>query len=126
MNKIELKSRTKKFAIDIFRFVDTFSAARSLQIIGYQLCRSASSIAANYNSACRARSYAEFISKIGIVLEESDESLLWLEIIKALHSNSEPLESLIDEVNQLTAIFAAALKTAKSRRGEKQNLKSKS
>lgn len=72
----ELKNRTKKFALEILKLVDELPHKRSLNIIGNQLGRSATSIAANYRAACKARSHADFISKIGIVEEESDESCL--------------------------------------------------
>jgi four helix bundle protein len=79
-----------------------------------QLLRAATSVAANYRAACRGRSRAEFIAKLGIVLEESDESLLWLELI--VESDLLPrtrVERLLKEANELTAIFTTALKTAK-------------
>ena len=76
-----LKARTKKFALDVLDFVDTLPTRGSAMRIGSQLTDSATSVAANYRAACRSRSDPEFASKIGLVLEEADESLLWLEVI---------------------------------------------
>jgi four helix bundle protein len=83
------------------------------------LGRSASSVAANYRAACRARSHAEFISKIGIVEEEADESCFWLDIIpETKNIQIEKVQPLLSEARELTAIFTAASKTAKSNRSK--------
>ena len=114
MTEKELKQRTKKFAVEILNLVDRLPNRRSANIIGNQLGRSASSIAANYRAACRARSHAEFISKIGIVEEEADESTFWLDLIPATKNSTEELITpLLSEARELTAIFTAASKTAK-------------
>ena len=89
MTEKELKQRTKKFAVEILNLVDRLPNRRSANIIGNQLGRSASSIAANYRAACRARSHAEFISKIGIVEEEADESTFWLDLIPATKNSTK-------------------------------------
>jgi len=84
------------------------------------LGRSASSIASNYRAACRARSHAEFISKIGIVEEEADESTFWLDIIpETKNSTVELITPLLNEARELTAIFTAASKTAKQNKAIK-------
>ena len=114
MTEKELKLRTRKFAVEILNFVDKLPNRRSANIIGNQLGRSASSIASNYRAACRARSHAEFISKIGIVEEEADESIFWLDIIPdTKNSTLEVITPLLNEALELTAIFTAASKTAK-------------
>jgi len=114
MTEKELKIRTKKFAVAILNLVDELPNRRSANIIGNQLGRSASSIASNYRAACRARSHAEFISKIGIVEEEADESTFWLDIIpETKNSTVELITPLLNEARELTAIFTAASKTAK-------------
>src|SRR4030095_11968533 len=114
MTEKELKLRTRRFAIDILNFVDKLPNRRSGNIIGNQLGRSASSVASNYRAACRARSHAEFISKIGIVEEEADESTFWLDIISETENSTVELtRPLLNEVRELTAIFTAASKTAK-------------
>ena len=88
-------------------------------IIANQLGRCSSSIAANYRAACRARSHNEFISKIGIVEEEADESTFWLDILpETKNSQRDIIEPLLNEARELTAIFTAANKTAKSNRNK--------
>ncbi|WKZ58680.1 MAG: four helix bundle protein [Cyclobacteriaceae bacterium] len=125
MNKSELKSRTKKFALRIIKLVDELPNTKAGHTIGNQIIRSGTSIAANYRAACRARSSAEFISKLAIVEEESDETLFWLELI--VESNlvkEEHLKELIKEADELTAIFTAAGKTAKANKNLKSSIKS--
>jgi four helix bundle protein len=113
-----LKSRTKKFAIEVLKLVDKFpSNKKSANIIANQLGRSASSIAANYRAACRARSHNEFIAKIGIVEEEADESIFWLEVAKETNNLQEQVaENFLKEAKELTAIFTASAKTSKKNR----------
>jgi four helix bundle protein len=119
MTEKELKIRTRKFAVEIFNFVDKLPNRRSGNIIGNQLGRSASSVAANYRAACRGRSHAEFISKIGIVEEEADESTFWLDIIPdTKNATNSEVEPLLKEARELTAIFTAASKTAKQNKGK--------
>lgn len=117
MTEKELKIRTRKLAIDVFNFVDQLPNRKSANIIGNQLGRCASSIAANYRAACRGRSHAEFVSKIGIVEEEADESTFWLDIIpETKNAPKEITEPLLKEARELTAIFTAASKTARQNR----------
>jgi four helix bundle protein len=83
-------------------------------VIGKQLLRSGTSVGANYRAACRARSKAEFIAKVGIVLEEADETVFWLELLlESGIARSPQLEDLTQEANELTAIFVTSLRTAK-------------
>ena len=120
MTEKELKIRTRKFAVEILNFVDKLPNKRSANIIGTQLGRCASSVAANYRAACRGRSHAEFISKIGIVEEEADESTFWLDIIPdTKNSIVELVAPLLKEARELTAIFTAASKTAKQNKTAK-------
>jgi four helix bundle protein len=114
MTEKELKIRTRKFAVDVLNFVDCLPNKRSANIIGNQLGRCASAIAANYRAACRARSHAEFISKIGIVEEEADETTFWLAITyETNNAKKEIVAPLLQEARELTAIFTASSKTAK-------------
>jgi four helix bundle protein len=114
MNSTELKNRTQNFAVDIIEFVDKLPKNRTSDIIGKQLVRSACSVGANYRAVCRAQSYSHFISKLGIVEEESDESLYWLEIaIRSGITKDLETDKLVNEANELTAIFTAARKTSK-------------
>ncbi len=117
MTEKELKNRTRQFAVDILNFVDQLPNRRSAHIIANQLGRSASSIAANYRASCRARSFAEFISKLGVVEEEADETYFWLNIIiETGNADSHLVTPLLNEARELTAIFTASHKTAKSNR----------
>jgi four helix bundle protein len=117
MNERDLKLRTRKFAVDVFNFIDKLPRSKSANIISYQLGKSASSVAANYRAACRGRSHAEFIAKIGIVEEEADETTFWLDIITDTNNGSpEEITPLLREARELTAIFTAASKTAKQNR----------
>jgi len=114
MTKEELKQRTKQFALRIIQLVEDLPNSRTGNTIGYQLIRSGTSVAANYRASCRAKSNADFISKINTVEEECDESLFWLEM--TLETNiikKERIDPLVREANELTAIFTASGKTAK-------------
>ena len=81
MNKEEMKRRTKGFALRVIRLTEALPKTQTAQVIGRQLLRSATSVAANYRAACRAKSTADFISKMGTVEEEADESLFWMELL---------------------------------------------
>ena len=116
MDAEELKRRTKAFAIRIIRLVEALPNTSTARVIGNQLLRSGTSVEANYRAACRARSQAEFIAKIGVVEEEADESVYWLELlIEATVLPTVQVQDLLDEANELTAIFVASGRTAKER-----------
>lgn len=108
MDKVELKARTKKFAIDVIKFVEKLPSNRSINVLTNQLLRNSSSVGSNYRSACKGKSTADFINKIIIVEEEADESLFWLELIEESGlSSSQELMALKKEADELTAIFTA-------------------
>ena len=112
----DLKDRSKRFAVRIIRVAEKLPRSVASEVIARQLVRSATSIGANYRAACRARSKAEFVSKLQIVLEESDESQYWLELLLELEMlDPQVLRDSIQEADELTAIFVSALKTARSR-----------
>lgn len=114
MDRNELKKRTKRFALDIMDLVEAFPRTMVGQAIGRQLIRCATSVGANYRAACRGRSRAEFIAKLGVVEEEADESTWWLEL--AWEGGLPPerdIQCLLKEANELTAIFTAMGRTAK-------------
>ena len=116
MDAEDLKRRTKAFAIRIIRLVEALPNTSTARVIGNQLLRSGTSVEANYRAACRARSQAEFIAKIGVVEEEADESVYWLELlIEATVMPPTKVQDLLDEANELTAIFVASGRTAKER-----------
>ena len=121
MNKLEqaeaLKLRTKQFAIRVVGVVRSLPQSREGDVIGKQLLRSGAAVAANYRAVCRARSKAEFISKISIVVEEADETVFWLELL--CDTGVFPaarINELLREANELLAICAASLRTAKQNR----------
>lgn len=114
MNKHELQDRTRSFAVRVFKLVERFPSSQGSKIIGGQLIRSASSVGANYRAVNRAKSKADFINKLKIVLEEADESEYWLSFAKEvgiLPSNDEELLSLINEADQIVAMFSKSVKT---------------
>ena len=114
MNQNDLKQRTRKFALKIINFVETLPKGRTADVLGNQLLRSGTSVGANYRAACRARASTDFISKMGIVEEEIDESLYWIELLETSGLVShEKVTDLLNEANQLTAITVASIKTAK-------------
>jgi four helix bundle protein len=113
MTTDELKARTKKFALRVMTLIDVLAETVKGRRIANQIMRSATSVAANYRAACRARSPAEFISKIGVVEEEADESAFWLElIIDSKIRRTKQIAPLLEEVNELVAIMAASRKSA--------------
>ena len=124
----DLKARTKRFALRVMKLVDAMPRTIQGRAIANQIIRSATSVAANYRAACRARSRAEFIAKIGVVEEEADESAFWLElIIEGGLLKQQVVQPLLTEAGELTRIMAksrisaaTALRQSKStvRRGE--------
>jgi four helix bundle protein len=128
MNELELKQRTKQFALRVMKLVGALPETAVGRPIENQLVRSGTAIGANYRAACRGRSKAEFVAKLGVVVEEADESGYWLELIidgELLGRNL--VEPLLQEANELTAIMTAAHKTAahKTAQSSIENPKSK-
>ena len=110
----DLRKRTKKFSLDIIKLVASLPRSREADIIGRQALRSGTSVGANYREATRARSKREFISKIGIVEQEADETLYWLELLdESGLMNGRLLENLIKEADELVAIFVTIGKKSK-------------
>ena len=134
MNESELKQRTKQFALRVMKLVEALPESTEGRAIGSQLMRSGTSVGANYRAACRGRSKAEFIAKLGIAQEEADESAFWMElIIEGGLMERKLVKPLLEEANELTPIMTASRKSAlarsqlqiKDRKSEIQNLKSK-
>jgi four helix bundle protein len=113
VSKAELLARTKAFALRILKLVDHLPRTTSGCAIGNQRVRSGTSIGANYRAACRSRSRAEFAAKLGVVAEEADETVYWLELLRdgKLLSESKLFE-LSREANELTAIFTAGRRSS--------------
>ena len=115
MTPKELKDRTKRFAVQVIRLCRELPGTLDGRRLGQQLIDAATSVAANYRAACRARSRAEFVAKLGTVLEEADESLFWLELmVDAEVVTKSRVEGLLKEADELTAIFTTSVKTAKT------------
>src|SRR5436190_2970682 len=113
MTRAEFVERTKQFALAVVALVEALPAGRTADVIGKQLLRAGTSVGANYRAACRARSAAEFCSKMGIV-EEADECGYWMELlIDAELVRPDLLEGLLTEANELVAIVVASIKTAR-------------
>lgn len=112
MNEDDLKQRTKQFALCVLKVVDALPNRRSAWTVGGQLADSGTSVGANYRSACRGRSRAEFVSKLGIVEEEADESAYWLElIIEAEMLKPALIEPLRKEAVEITKIIRSSRMT---------------
>ena len=114
MSNENLKQRTKKFGLNVIALVEKLPRDRTCDVLGKQLLRSATSVGANYRSACRARSSADFIAKMGIVEEEADESGFWMEML--LESKKIPpahVQALLQEANELVAIAVSSINTAR-------------
>ncbi len=112
---VDLRTRTKEFALRIIRLYSGLSKQTEAQVIGRQMIRSGTSVGANYREAYRARSKAEFISKVGECLKEIEETGYWLELLgDSGIVSDERLAGLTDECGELTAIFVASIRKAKS------------
>lgn len=116
MNSIDLKARTKKFALMIIDLVEVLPNTISCRVIANQIAKSGTSVGANYRAVCRARSDREFVAKMTIVIEEADETLFWIEIIQDKKwADYDTLNLIWKEGNELTAIFVATIKKVKTR-----------
>lgn len=117
MDSDQLKARTKAFALRVIRVSESLPPGRTADVLGKQLLRSGTSVSANYRSACRAKSRADFIHKLSIVEEEVDETGHWMELlVEAGVVPKRRLEALIQEADELTAIIVAAIRTMKRSR----------
>jgi four helix bundle protein len=115
MTSEELKDRTKKFAVRTIKLVDALPRGLAGQVVGRQLLRSATSVGANYRAACRAQSRADFAAKLSIVVEEADEALYWLELVRDTGLiKLQWLPGILKEANELVAIMLTSRKTAKT------------
>jgi four helix bundle protein len=123
MTKEEMKARTKKFALRVIKLVESLPNIKTANVIGHQLLRSGTSVGANYRAACRAKSTADFISKLSIVEEEADESIFWMELlVESGLIKRSLLESLLDEADQILAIIVSTIRTSKIKRNPKSEI----
>lgn len=115
MNQTEFKWRTKSFAIQVLNLVDSLPRSLATDVIARQLVRSATSVGANYRAACRAKSPADFIAKMGIVEEEADESIFWMELLVDTGKIQQDarLERLMREGNEIVAMTVSSIRTAR-------------
>ena len=114
MTPDQLKARTRKFALGLIQLTRTLPPDPVTREISLQLVRSAMSVAANYRASCRARSTAEFLAKLGVVEEEADETVLWLEILVEDEAAArERIAPYLEEADQLVRIVVASIKTAR-------------
>ena len=110
-----LRERTRKFAIRIVKLCDSLPSGDTARTIRRQLLRSGTSVAANYRAVCRARSKPEFLAKMGVVVEEADETAFWLEFLVDVGLvPTRRMQPLLNEANELLAIFAGSLRTART------------
>ena len=110
----QLRDRTKAFAVRVVKVYRSLPYRTDAQVLGKQLLRCGTAVAANYRAACRARSKAEWIAKIGIVVEEADEAVFWLEMLSDCEIVSrERLKELTAEAQKLSALFTASQHTAR-------------
>ncbi|MGB9234541.1 MAG: four helix bundle protein [Terriglobales bacterium] len=116
MTPDELRARTKSFALRVVKLYRSLPRTADAQVIGKQLLRCGTSVAANYRASCRARSRAEFAARIGIVVEEADEAGFWLEMLsEAEIVRAALLKELLQESKELTAIFTTTQQAARKR-----------
>jgi four helix bundle protein len=125
MTPEELRQRARTFAFDVVRLCRGLPAEWVARTLGGQLLRSGTAVSANYRAACRGRSSKEFCAKLGVVAEEADESVLWLELLAVgAPSVKGPLyQTLLKEADELTAIFTASYGTAKENLKKKKRAK---
>lgn len=118
---VDLKVRTKAFALRVIKMYTKLPKSTEAQVMGKQVLRSGTSVAANYREACRARSDAEFISKLGIVEQELDETLLWLELlVESDIVAKEKMTDLLKETDELLRIIVSSINTTKKGRKERK------
>ncbi|HEY9610056.1 four helix bundle protein [Allocoleopsis sp.] len=122
MNELEFKRRTKQMGLRVIRLVEALPHSGTTDVIGKQLLRSATSIGANYRSACRGKSLADVVAKLSIVEEEADESLYWIELlIESELVSADKLKSLMLEVNEIIAMTVASIKTLRAKAHNSQS-----
>jgi four helix bundle protein len=114
MDKEEMKRRTKQFALRMIRLVESLPRGRIAEVLGRQLLRSGTSVGADYRAACRAKSTADFVSKMRTIEEETDESLCWMELlVESAIVQTSKLEPLMREADEIISIIVSSIKTAR-------------
>jgi four helix bundle protein len=114
MKPEELKSRTRAFALRVIRLAESFPNKPTANVIRHQMLRCGTSVGANYRATCRARSKPDFVSKMGIVEEEADETMYWIELsIEAGIVKKKRVDNLLQEANEIASIVVSSIKTAR-------------
>src|SRR5258705_8053620 len=122
MNPDELRARTRSFVWRVIRVAESLPETPTAKVIRNQMIRCGSSVGANYRAACRARSKADFVSKMGIVEEETDETIYWMELLVDADIVKRPrIADLLDEADQILSIVISSIKTAKGIRANPQS-----
>jgi len=117
MDAEQFKARTKTFALRVIRLCEALPKTPTANILGRQLISCGTSVGANYRAACRARSRADFINKMGIVEEECDESIYWMELIVAANlREEEQVADLHEEANEILSMVVGSIKTARNKK----------
>ena len=123
MTQEEMKMRTKQFALRVIRLVESLPNGKAANVIGNQLLRSGTSVGANYRASCRAKSTADFVHKLSIGEEETDESIYWMELLVEGEIIKEKLlENLMNEADQILSIIVSSIKTIKEKRNPKSQI----
>jgi four helix bundle protein len=118
MKSEEMKARTRAFALRVIRLAESLPRTPTANVIRNQMLRCGTSVGANYRAACRAKSRADFVSKMGTVEEEADETIYWMELLIDADIQKRPrITALLDEANQILSIVVSSIKTARSTRG---------
>jgi len=120
MDKEDLKKRTKRFAVESVLYYKAMDSDDIKFTVGKQFMRAATSVGANYRAACRVRSVAEFIAKVGICEEESDETMYWIELLSEIGNKDNELKKIWKEADELTRIFVSTIKTARANLKDKK------
>lgn len=111
-----IKKRTKQIGIEIILLINQFPNSIAIRAISNQIIRSDTSIGANYRAACRAKSTADFINKLKIVEEETDETIYWLEIVEESNLFTSPkISELKVELNEILSIVVSSIKTLRNK-----------
>jgi four helix bundle protein len=122
MNPEEMKARTRSFALRIIRLAESLPDTSTAKVIQHQMIRCGSSVGATYRAACRAKSRPDFVSKMGTVEEEADETIYWMELLIDAEIVKRPrIADLLDEADQILSIVIASIKTAKGLRANPQS-----
>jgi four helix bundle protein len=116
MDAEDLKKRTKQFGLRVIHVIEALPSSRAASVIGRNLLRSGTSVGANYGAACRARTSPDYISKLGMAIEQADESLYWMEmLVEAKLIPGDKLTALMKEANEIVAILTASAKKPRPR-----------